>query len=1021
MATRRVGLKVCASALLLVLGLSSRASVGSIGSGSADAGSSPTLDSTTLMPDWSFASGQMQGLAGWVAAAGDVNGDGYADFLVGAPSLADPSYEGRAFLFLGSPSGPSTTPSWSFDCNQAGARCARSLSGAGDVNGDGYDDVLIGAPAYDNGQADEGRAFLFLGSASGLLPTFAWSQEGNQAGAAFGQVSRAGDVNGDGFDDVLVTAEDYNAGNVEEGKAFLYFGSPSGPSLFPSWTWETNQGFATLLAGGVGDVNGDGFDDIAMGSPLYDFGQAQEGKVFLFLGGSSGPGTVPFWTAEGNLPDAYFGTLATRAGDVNADGYDDILIVSERYHNPNFNEGAAFVWVGGPSGKIQLGISGTPSNADWRAEGDQTYSSLQWGGSAGDFDTDGFDDVVVGMPYFEVGAQTVGRILVYRGTASGISLVPSWSADGPASSEFGWTVGGVGDVNGDSAPDILVGAETLTVSQGHEGGAFLFFGSAQCHDLDGDGYGFPGSPSCPGGLIADCNDTDIAIHPGGIEVCNGLDDDCSSATDETVDADGDAFTTCQGDCNDTSPNIHPGAAEPCNGIDDDCDGATDEDSAPDGDGDGFRTCTGDCDDANAAIHPGALELCNGLDDDCSSATDETVDGDGDGSAACGGDCNDTNPGLHPGAAEACNAIDDDCDGFTDEGFPPDVDGDGFRTCNGDCDDGNPAVHPGAIEACNGINDDCDFTTDEGFDLDGDGYTTCGGDCDDTSWTVYPGAPESCNQADDNCDGIIDDGGAQDVDGDGFRSCNGDCNDSAPAIHPGAPELCNQIDDDCDAEIDDGFTDFDTDGFSLCTGDCNDSAIGIHPGAVEACNLADDDCDGVTDEGFDVDADGFTSCGGDCQDGNPAVHPGAPEACNGVDDDCDSLVDNAPDLDSDGVGGCEDCNDGNPMVWAHSVEVQNLALSGPGPTYFIWDDQDWTGPETVYDISTATFGPAFGIIFAAASCLTAGAPAYPYYEDTRPDPAPQTAYWYLVRARNSCGTSHYGTNHLGQLRVLPPCP
>jgi hypothetical protein len=91
------------------------------------------------------------------------------------------------------------------------------------------------------------------------------------------------------------------------------------------------------------------------------------------------------------------------------------------------------------------------------------------------------------------------------------------------------------------------------------------------------------------------------------------------------------------------------------------------------------------------------------------------------------------------------------------------------------------------------------------------------------------------------------------------------------------------------------------------------------------------------------------------------------------------------------------------------------------TYLSWDDQGWVGPETIYDISTAGIGPGFGISLNNASCLQAGVPAYPYYEDNRPAPVLNTAYWYLARARNSCGISGYGTNYLGQQRTLPACP
>ena len=138
-----------------------------------------------------------------------------------------------------------SSPSWTAESGQAQAIFGVSVGTAGDVNGDGYSDVIVGAQNYDNGETDEGRAFVYHGSATGLSAAANWTAESDQAGAIFGvSVGTAGDVNGDGYSDVIVGANYYDNGEADEGRAFVYHGSAVGLSAAANWTAESDQAVA---------------------------------------------------------------------------------------------------------------------------------------------------------------------------------------------------------------------------------------------------------------------------------------------------------------------------------------------------------------------------------------------------------------------------------------------------------------------------------------------------------------------------------------------------------------------------------------------------------------------------------------------------------------------------------------------------------------------------------------------------------------------------------------------------------
>jgi hypothetical protein len=411
-----------------------------------------------------------------VASAGDVNGDGYGDVVVGAEEFdnGEPD-EGAAFLFLGSAAGLSTTAAATLEANQAGAAFGRSVASAGDTNGDGYGDVVVGASAYDNGEPDEGAAFLYLGSAAGLATTAAATLEANQADANFGHsVASAGDVDGDGYGDMVVGAYRYDNGASDEGSALLYLGSAAGLAPTEAWRTESNQAYAwfALSVASAGDVNGDGYDDVVVGASAYDNGEPGEGAAFLYLGSATGLGTTAATTLEANQADAFFGWSVASAGDVNGDGFGDVVVAAYLYDHGETDEGAAFVYLGSA-----LGLATTPA---WMAESGQTGAGF--GGtvaSAGDVNGDGYGDLVVGARFYNNGTQEEGMALVYLGGISGLTATAAWTAESnQARAWFGWSVASAGDVNGDGYGDLVVGAPTYDGAIAGGGAAFIYLGSS---------------------------------------------------------------------------------------------------------------------------------------------------------------------------------------------------------------------------------------------------------------------------------------------------------------------------------------------------------------------------------------------------------------------------------------------------------------------------------------------------------------------------------------------------------------
>ncbi len=440
----------------------------------------PTSSGISGYRDWDREGGQVDAYYGAaVATAGDVDGDGYSDIIVGAPGYA--SSAGRAYVYHGGPDNLSETAGWTKPSNQENALFGTSVGTAGDVNGDGYADVIVGAPRWDGGQPFEGAAWVYQGNATGLESAPSWYRRSNQAYAEFGtSVGTAGDVNGDGYDDVIVGAPYWTSGQDDEGAAWVYNGSASGldQSAPPLWSKASNQAGAQFgtSAGTAGDVNGDGYADIIVGAPYWRRNDEERGAAWLYYGSDGGPHSAPDWHTVVDQEDAQFGYAVGTAGDVNGDGYSDVIIGAPYWEDDVAypNEGRVWVYLGSRSGLRY--------DVHWHAEGNNYTAQLGHSvGTAGDVDGDGFSDVIVGAPgYGDDGLTGEGKVWVFHGSTGGLEPSSSWRKEGGQSgAHYGWSVGTAGDVNGDGFADIIIGIEGWNggAGLGDAGRASLYYGS----------------------------------------------------------------------------------------------------------------------------------------------------------------------------------------------------------------------------------------------------------------------------------------------------------------------------------------------------------------------------------------------------------------------------------------------------------------------------------------------------------------------------------------------------------------
>jgi hypothetical protein len=359
-----------------------------------------------------------------VAKTGDIDRDGYVDLLVGA-YLADRDETandntGAAYLYWGGPS-PATAPALVFRGEADHSFFGVSVAGVGDVNGDDYPDIAVGAyqtpvvascAGGTSTLSAVGRVYVFLGRGRGeidAIPDVVLTGETTEilgdpssacrGGDEFGlRVAGAGDVNGDGYDDLIVGARGYDFGTdpaagQNAGRAYVFFG---GPWLVGVGAERANVILTGSAAGdefgatvaGAGDTDGDGFADLLVGAPLRDFVGVDSGCVTWYFGRGDGISPSPIEISDAGVGDNFGAALAS-AGDIDGDGLAD-FVVGAYLAGPTDN-GAVVYYMGNtnPTGTSAATIVGESDPND----GDQFGLSVA---GVGDVDGDGIDDTVVG-------------------------------------------------------------------------------------------------------------------------------------------------------------------------------------------------------------------------------------------------------------------------------------------------------------------------------------------------------------------------------------------------------------------------------------------------------------------------------------------------------------------------------------------------------------------------------------------------------------------------------------------------
>ncbi|MBN2541311.1 FG-GAP repeat protein [bacterium] len=342
--------------------------------------------------------------------AGDINGDGYNDLLVGAPgSNYTKDFPGRVYVYLGGRK-LKKEPDFVIDGTHAGENFGGALASLGDINGDGFGDFAVGAPKNDDVSMDAGKVYVFYGAKT-FDTTPDVTLEGERANDWFGvSIDGGKDINGDGKPDFIVGAS--YGGDKYGGAAYIYL---PGIDITKPALVLSGEGIGDCFGNPVallGDVNNDGYVDFGVGACFNSTEEMKNfGRAYIYKGGNVIK-KEPWLVVSGKREQEWLGYAMTGLGDVNGDEFDDFIIGAP--HGGEKEEGQALLFIGGHV------LRDTPAAVfSGRIAKDLMGHAVTY---IGDLNKDDFNDIAISSPYNDTGELRSGRVdFYYGGTEVGLN------------------------------------------------------------------------------------------------------------------------------------------------------------------------------------------------------------------------------------------------------------------------------------------------------------------------------------------------------------------------------------------------------------------------------------------------------------------------------------------------------------------------------------------------------------------------------------------------------------------------